>query len=511
MSDIHLQLDRLAVGYRGKALINGMEIGMRRGEIVTLVGPNGSGKSTILKTITKQLVPVEGDVLLADGDGNGSQMRRLSQLTPAELAQKMAVVLTGRLQTELMTCREVVSMGRYPYTGRLGILSDADEQKVDEALAIVHASELSERPFDAVSDGERQRILLARAICQEPEIIVLDEPTSYLDIRHKLELLSILYRMARGQGITVVMSLHEIDLAGKISDRVICVRGGEIYACGTPSEVFREQTVRELFDLDPALGRFDVDRGSLELSFTDGRGLNTTAYYHQAENQVEWITEFYNNSSDNTALTYQMTYPINCVNYEKTGINLRYQYLFSPQFSAMAEGEAYYYDADAFYMTDSRIINGQKYISIPTYLKVSHVIDARYNTIVVRDNYGWGGRFALSADLFLNRKHTWMVSGRYDHWLKDYQGMTRYDGYGYFSFTVRCSLLRDRLKLSLTATDPFSQYVVNGYRTYTSEGGFTPFTSKLFDETFRTNHHITSLSLTATYSLFNRTKIHYTK
>ena len=267
MSDIHLQLDRLAVGYRGKALISGMEIGVRRGEIVTLVGPNGSGKSTILKTITKQLVPVEGDVLLADGDGNGSQMRRLSQLTPAELAQKMAVVLTGRLQTELMTCREVVSMGRYPYTGRLGILSDADEQKVDEALAIVHASELSERPFDAVSDGERQRILLARAICQEPEIIVLDEPTSYLDIRHKLELLSILYRMARGQGITVVMSLHEIDLAGKISDRVICVRGGEIYACGTPSEVFREQTVRELYDLDPALGRFDVDRGSLELSF----------------------------------------------------------------------------------------------------------------------------------------------------------------------------------------------------------------------------------------------------
>ena len=260
---------------------------------------------------------------------------------------------------------------------------------------------------------------------------------------------------------------------------------------------------------NPAL--FHGKTKSLELSYTDGRGLNATAYYHQVENQVEWITEFYNNSSDNTVLPYQMTYPINCVNYEKTGLNLRYQYQFSPQFSAMAEGEAYYYDADAFYMTDSRIINGQKYISIPTYLEVSHVIDTRYNTIVVRDNYGWGGRFALSADLFLNRKHTWMVSGRYDHWLKDYQGMTRYDGYGYFSFAVRCSLLRDRLKLSLTATDPFSQYVVNGYRTYTSEGGFTPFKSKLFDETFRTNHHITSLSLTATYSLFNRTKIHYTK
>lgn len=267
MSDIHLQLDRLAVGYHGKALIRGMEIGVRRGEIVTLVGPNGSGKSTILKTITRQLTPVEGEVFLEDGSGERRQMRKLSQFTPSELAQKMAVVLTGRRQTELMTCREVVSMGRYPYTGRLGILSDADEQKVDEALEIVHAGELSERPFDAVSDGERQRILLARAICQKPEIIVLDEPTSYLDIRHKLELLSILYKMARGQGITVVMSLHEVDLAGKISDRVICVRGGEIYACGTPSEVLREQTVRELYDLDPALGRFDVDRGSLELSF----------------------------------------------------------------------------------------------------------------------------------------------------------------------------------------------------------------------------------------------------
>ena len=288
MNTIHLQLSRLAVGYKGKALISGIEIGVHRGEIVTLVGPNGSGKSTILKTITRQLTPVGGEVLLAKTAVRAQksnrltaelkepeqyapgELKKLEQYTPAELAKQMAVMLTGRFQTELMTCRDVTAMGRYPYTGRLGILSEADERKVDEALAMVHAQELSDRPFDAVSDGERQRILLSRAICQEPEIIVLDEPTSYLDIRHKLELLDILYKMSREQGITVVMSLHEIDLAMKISDRVICIKGEEIFACGKPAEVLGDETVRQLYDLDPALGRFDAGTGSLELHFMKG-------------------------------------------------------------------------------------------------------------------------------------------------------------------------------------------------------------------------------------------------
>ncbi len=296
MKDIHLNLDHLAVGYHGKALIHGIEIGVRRGEIVTLVGPNGSGKSTILKTITRQLTPVSGEILLAEhrrdslpsgnkkpprsvpdsdteacygGKETHSELKKLGQFSPAELAKEMAVMLTGRLQTELMTCRDVAAMGRYPYTGRLGILHDTDEQKVDEALAAVHAEHLSNRPFDAVSDGERQRILLARAICQEPDIIILDEPTSYLDIRHKLELLEILHKMSREQGITVVMSLHEIDLAMKISDRIICVKGEEIFACGKPSEILDDETVRKLYDLDAELGRFNTRTGSLELFFAE--------------------------------------------------------------------------------------------------------------------------------------------------------------------------------------------------------------------------------------------------
>ena len=305
MNTIHLQLSRLAVGYKGKALISGIEIGVQRGEIVTLVGPNGSGKSTILKTITRQLTPVGGEIFLAESmaelsvrsnkpDRYTKELKKLEQYAPGDLAKQMAVMLTGRLQTELMTCRDVAAMGRYPYTGRLGILSEADERKVDEALDMVHAQELSDRPFDAVSDGERQRILLARAICQEPEIIVLDEPTSYLDIRHKLELLDILYKMSREQGITVVMSLHEIDLAMKISDRIVCVKGEEIFACGKPAEILGDETVRQLYDLDPALGRFDAQTGSLELHFKKGGSASedTSSAEGAASQQSLYIPRF---------------------------------------------------------------------------------------------------------------------------------------------------------------------------------------------------------------------------
>ncbi|MDO5132965.1 MAG: ABC transporter ATP-binding protein, partial [Eubacteriales bacterium] len=255
----YLRLQGLAVGYNGRALIKNIEIGVQRGEIVTLVGPNGSGKSTILKSITRQLVPVAGKVEL--------EGRALESYAPSELAKKMAVMLTGRMQPELMTCRDVASMGRYPYTGRLGILSDADEAIVEKAIAAVHAQFIADRPFDAVSDGERQRILLARAICQEPEIIILDEPTSYLDIRHKLELLSILRAMAQKQGITVVMSLHEVDLAMKVSDRVICVRGEEIFACGAPEEVLSDDVIRELYGLGNRM------TGGPESKISDGRKL----------------------------------------------------------------------------------------------------------------------------------------------------------------------------------------------------------------------------------------------
>ena len=251
----YLYTARLAVGYGGKPLIENICLHVRRGEIMTLIGPNGGGKSTILKTLARQLTPMAGAVYL--------DKQALGQMAEKELAQRLAIVTTERIDPELMTCRDIVATGRYPYTGRLGLLTKRDEEKVSEAMETVHALELSHRDFNAVSDGQRQRILLARAICQEPEIIILDEPTSYLDIRHKLELLSILRSMAKEKGITVIMSLHEIDLAQKISDKIICVKGDTIGSYGTPEEVFDEEKIRQLYNITE--GFFDPCFGSIEL------------------------------------------------------------------------------------------------------------------------------------------------------------------------------------------------------------------------------------------------------
>ena len=255
-----IQARGLAVGYDGVPVVRDISLAIEKGEIVTLIGPNGAGKSTILKSLARQLRLLAGTVEL---DG-----RNLAALPARELARRMAVALTERTRPELMTCREVVSMGRYPYTGPLGVLSPEDEAQVDAALETVRARDLGERDFNAVSDGQRQRVLLARALCQQPEIIVLDEPTSFLDIRHKLELLAILRRMAREEGITVVMSLHEIDLAQKISDKIVCVQGETVAQFGPPEEVFTEARIRSLYDLEQ--GAYDPAFGGVELPRAEG-------------------------------------------------------------------------------------------------------------------------------------------------------------------------------------------------------------------------------------------------
>lgn len=260
MENKYVELMDLSVGYDGNTLIHNICITIQRGEIITLVGPNGSGKSTILKSITKQLKILKGKVLFQGEDLKG--------MTYKKLASKMAVVLTDRKNPELMTCHDVVAMGRYPYTGRLGILTKEDEQKVREAMEIVHAFDLRERPFDAISDGQRQRILLARAICQEPDILILDEPTSFLDIRYKLDLLSILRDMAKKKNMTVIMSLHEIDLAQKIADRMICVKGDTIARYGLPEEMFQEDFIRDFYEMEN--GYYDPLFGSIELPKIQG-------------------------------------------------------------------------------------------------------------------------------------------------------------------------------------------------------------------------------------------------
>ena len=247
--------DQLTVGYDGKPLIREINIQLKKSEILTLIGPNGAGKSTILKSITRQLATISGTVYL--------DKQLMSQMSNKEVSQKLAVVLTERMRPELMTCEDIVATGRYPYTGTLGILSAEDKVKVKEAMETVHAWDLKDRDFTAISDGQRQRILLARAICQEPEIIVLDEPTSFLDIRHKLELLTILKQMVLDNQLTVIMSLHELDLAQKVSDKVICVHGEHIEKYGAPEEIFTSDYIRNLYGITQ--GSYNAAFGCVEM------------------------------------------------------------------------------------------------------------------------------------------------------------------------------------------------------------------------------------------------------
>ena len=254
VSMAYLETKGLTVGYHGKPLIEDIALHVQRGRIVTLIGPNGSGKSTILKTIIGQLSKVSGTVFL-DGKAMEAHSRN-------EIARRMAILMTARMEPELMTCRDVVGTGRYPYTGKLGILTSEDRAIVERSLAQVGGLDFADRPFANISDGQRQRILLARALCQEPEIIVLDEPTSFLDIRYKLELLTVLKRMVRENHLAVLLSLHELELAERISDTVVCVAGDRIDRIGTPEEIFTRAYIAKLYRMEH--GKYDPCFDSLE-------------------------------------------------------------------------------------------------------------------------------------------------------------------------------------------------------------------------------------------------------
>lgn len=256
----YFRAEKMSVGYQKHPLIENIEIGLEKGEILTLIGPNGAGKSTILKSIARQLSLVSGAIYLDE--------KSVEHMSGTELSQNMAVVFTQKLRTEMMTCQDVVATGRYPYTGRFGILSKKDYEMVEEAMELIHVTSIKDKDFTRISDGQRQRIMLARAICQEPEIIILDEPTSYLDVKYKLEFLSILQEMTKKKKLTVIMSLHELELAQRVSDKILCVNGKYIDRFGTPEEVFEQGYISKLFSISS--GSFDEENGNMELSAKKG-------------------------------------------------------------------------------------------------------------------------------------------------------------------------------------------------------------------------------------------------
>ena len=236
-----VETNALAIGYGKAALARDIALGAAKGQVLALIGPNGAGKSTLLKTLAGQLAPLGGAVLL---DG-----QELARIPGNARAQKLALMLPHTRRTELTTCFEFAAAGRIPYTGRLGILSAEDKKQVQNALELVGAAHLANRDFNCVSDGQRQRILLARAVCQQPQVLLLDEPTSFLDIKGKIELLTILQKLAHEQQLAVIVTLHELDMAQKIADAVVCVSPHGVSAPMSPAQAFARENIKALYGL----------------------------------------------------------------------------------------------------------------------------------------------------------------------------------------------------------------------------------------------------------------------
>lgn len=271
-----LRTNNLSVGYDKKVVVSDINIEVKNGEILCLLGSNGAGKTTILRSLSKLITPIRGEIYLNDAD--------INHISRKTLSKKMALVLTNRLLGDLMTVQDVVNMGRYPYTGFFGNLSKKDLIMVDDSLESVNALHLKKRYFDELSDGEKQKVLVARALVQEPEIIILDEPTTHLDIKHRLELMNILKKLSKEKSISVILSLHEIDIALKSCDKVVLVKNNKVIAYGQPEDMVDENMINSLYELEDKnfnslLGAVEISNKSKNEVFIIGGGGKATPIY----------------------------------------------------------------------------------------------------------------------------------------------------------------------------------------------------------------------------------------
>ncbi len=260
-----LQVEKLSVGYQNKVVLQNLSFNIEKGEFVSLLGPNGAGKTTLLRTLSRHLSPLAGTVYINQAD--------LKTLTQGHLAKTMSIVLTEKVSPPFFRVWDFVALGRYPHTGFLGKLTPADEKVVMDAVKMVNAEDFLFRDINTLSDGERQKILIARALAQEPQTILLDEPTMHLDLKHRIEVMTILQSLCRDKGISVVASLHDVDIAAKISDKVGLVKDGQIIAWGEPEKILSSTSVAALYDFkDASFNRF---LGSIEIK---GKGNNGSVF-----------------------------------------------------------------------------------------------------------------------------------------------------------------------------------------------------------------------------------------
>ncbi|MBI5971719.1 ABC transporter ATP-binding protein [Staphylococcus caledonicus] len=240
-----LRGQQVEIGYGDHTIINNLDVEIPDGKITSIIGPNGCGKSTLLKALSRLLAVKKGEIQL-DGENIHTQSTK-------EIAKKIAILPQTPEVADGLTVGELVSYGRFPHQKGFGRLSAEDKKEIDWALSVTGTSEFRHRSINDLSGGQRQRVWIAMALAQKTDIIFLDEPTTYLDISHQLEILELVQRLNEEQGCTIIMVLHDINQAIRFSDHLIAMKKGEIVASGATEDVLTKDILEKVFNIDVVL------------------------------------------------------------------------------------------------------------------------------------------------------------------------------------------------------------------------------------------------------------------
>lgn len=236
------QVERLTTGYENTRIIENLNVSIQTGKITTIIGPNGCGKSTFLKTIGRILKKERGDIFL--------QEENMNTMSTKEIAKKLALLAQSPAAPGQLKVHELIAYGRYPHRKNVGRLTKEDIDKINWAMEVTHTEEFRDRELAALSGGQRQRVWLAMALSQETDILLLDEPTTYLDMAHQLEVLEIVQQLNKNFGCTIIMVLHDLNHAARFSDELIVMRKGKVLHTGTPVQIMTTEVLKEVFQID---------------------------------------------------------------------------------------------------------------------------------------------------------------------------------------------------------------------------------------------------------------------
>lgn len=237
-----LNTEELSIGYAETTIVSGLNLSIPTGKITALVGANGSGKSTILKTMARIMKPKSGTVML---DG-----KSIHQFSTKEVARQLAILPQNPTAPDGLTVSELVSYGRYPHQKGFGSMSEEDRRIIASAISVTGMEPFHDRPIDRLSGGQRQRAWIAMALAQQTEILFLDEPTTFLDMAHQLEVLQLLQKLNEEEGRTIIMVVHDLNHASRYAQHMVAIKSGNVVSEGSPVEVMTPDVLRKVFGIE---------------------------------------------------------------------------------------------------------------------------------------------------------------------------------------------------------------------------------------------------------------------